>query len=66
MIKVISKIPHKSVVKKVVCKNCGSTLEYVPRDVKQGKHYDIDGGTETVFYIKCPECKEDVYVKDQY
>lgn len=29
-IKIISKEPDKSVVKRCVCKNCGATLEYTP------------------------------------
>lgn len=32
-IKIISKEPDKSVVKRCVCKNCGATLEYTPNDV---------------------------------
>jgi len=34
-VKVIKKAPHKSVVKEKVCKKCGATLQYVPKDVAE-------------------------------
>jgi DNA-directed RNA polymerase subunit RPC12/RpoP len=62
MVKVISTAPHHSVVKEVVCRNCGSTLEYVPKDIKQGIHYDYTGGADYVRYIECPTCTHNVGV----
>jgi hypothetical protein len=33
-IRIIDPGPHKSVVKEVICQNCGATLEYTPADVQ--------------------------------
>jgi DNA-directed RNA polymerase subunit RPC12/RpoP len=62
MVKVISTVPHHSVVKEVVCRNCGSTLEYVPKDIKQEIHYDYTGGTDNFKFIECPTCTHKVGV----
>ena len=53
---VVSTVPHPSVVKEVICKNCGSTLNYVPADIKEEVHTDYGGGRDTVHFIKCPVC----------
>lgn len=63
MVKVISSVPHKSVVKEVVCGNCGSTLEYVPADVKSRVVHDYGGGSDTYHHITCPSCHSDVDVE---
>ena len=63
MVTVVSKGPHQSVVKEIVCCHCGSTLEYVPRDVKQRTVSDYTGDREIVYYIECPECNEQVTVR---
>lgn len=62
VVKVIETKPDHSVVKRCVCQNCGVTLEYVPKDVKQHTHTDYTGSTDTDDYIKCPSCKEWVWV----
>jgi ribosomal protein S27E len=62
MVKVISTEPHHTVVKQVVCKNCGATLEYVPRDIKSRTYSDY-GGSDTDYFIKCPPCGNEIYVK---
>lgn len=62
MVTVVNKNPDKSVVKQIVCRNCGSTLEYVPRDVTEYTATDYTGGRDIVRYIHCPECNKDVYV----
>lgn len=56
MIKIISTVPHPSVVKEVICKNCGATLEYAPVDVAVKIDYDYTGGSDSIRYIKCPNC----------
>jgi len=59
--KIIYKGPHESVVKKVVCKECGATIEYVPNDVEtlwSGKDYD--GGPDGATGFKCPQCGKNV------
>ena len=63
MVTVVNKGPHPSVVKEVICRNCGSTLEYVPRDIKERTVSDYTGDREIVRYIECPECDEHVTVK---
>lgn len=62
MVKVVSTVPHKSVVKEVVCHNCGATLEYVPADVKSKYVRDYGGGGDTVKTIQCPNCSHTVDV----
>ena len=63
MVTVVSTVPHPSVVKEVVCKNCGATLNYVPADVKREESRDYLGGFDVSHYIKCPPCGDKVYVK---
>jgi RNase P subunit RPR2 len=63
MVTVISKGPHQSVVKEVICRNCGSTLQYVPRDIKERIVSDYTGDRETIRYIECPECGDNATVK---
>ena len=63
MVRVISTTPHPSVVKEVVCKNCGSLLEYVPKDIQNKTVKDYGGGSDTYYFITCPPCGEKVYVK---
>jgi ribosomal protein S27E len=62
MIKVIDDKPHPTVVKQVVCRNCGVTLEYTPADVQSFVHYDYGGGSDTVLYIPCPKCSHEQHV----
>lgn len=59
----VSTIPHASVVKEVICSNCGSTLQYVPNDVKSRMHSDYTGCTEIVTYIECPVCSKEIIVR---
>jgi uncharacterized protein with PIN domain len=63
MVTVVSRTPHQSVVKETICRNCGSTLQYVPRDVQQKTVSDYLGDRDIIKYIECPECKEHVTVK---
>lgn len=55
-IKIISKEPDKSVVKRCVCKNCGATLEYTPNDVEYKTYQDYGGGSDTYAEFLCPNC----------
>lgn len=63
MVTVVSTVPDQSVVKRVVCKNCGSTLEYVPKDIESHSYRDYTGGSDIDYFIKCPPCGHKVYVK---
>ena len=62
-VKIVDEIPHESVVKKVVCRNCGITLEYVPNDVKSRSHTDYSGTADTYYFIDCLKCQKPVEVK---
>lgn len=62
MVTVVSTVPHPSVVKEVVCKNCGATLQYVPKDVVSQVHRDYGGGSDTYSHIICPACNSKVDV----
>lgn len=55
-IKIISKEPDKSVVKRCVCKNGGATLEYTPNDVEYKTYQDYGGGSDTYAEFLCPNC----------
>lgn len=61
-VKIIEEGPDPSVKKRVICRNCGCKLEYVPHDVNSRNYKDIDGGTDTSYWIVCPKCKEDISV----
>jgi uncharacterized protein with PIN domain len=63
MVKVIKKGPDQSVVKRRVCRNCGATLEYVPKDVKEVNWKDYGGGTNTQKWIDCPECSAEIILE---
>jgi len=60
MIKIINDKPHKSVVKRAICDNCGVTLEYVPNDVATKHWKDYDGGGNSADYIPCPQCNHQI------
>lgn len=63
MVTVVSTVPHPSVVKEVVCRNCGATLNYVPKDIQGRVTVDYAGGRDTIYFISCPPCGHEVYVK---
>lgn len=63
MVTVVSKVPHPSVIKEVICKNCGSTLNYVPADIQEIVVSDYTGYRDTVYFIKCPPCGHEISVK---
>jgi RNase P subunit RPR2 len=63
MVTVVSTQPHPSVVKETVCRNCGATLQYVPKDIKEGFHSDYAGGRDLYNYIQCPPCGHEVRVR---
>jgi DNA-directed RNA polymerase subunit RPC12/RpoP len=63
MVTVVSRTPHQSVVKETICRNCGCTLQYVPRDIKERTVSDYTGDRDVIKYIECPECNHQVTVK---
>lgn len=60
--KVLNMNPHPSVVRQLVCKSCGSTLEYVPQDIKLRVDVSYDCSRDVVHFITCPVCNKDNYV----
>ena len=62
VVRIIDTTPDKSVVKQDICKNCGCTLEYVPKDVKTVASKDYSGATDLLRYIECPSCKAHIVV----
>lgn len=62
MVTIVKTEPHPSVVKEVVCRNCGVTLSYVPNDVVSRYVKDYGGGGDTYKHIKCPNCSKEVGV----
>lgn len=63
MVRVVKTDPHPSVVKEVICCNCGATLEYTPVDIKESYSTDYTGDRDYYKYIKCPPCGNKVTVK---
>jgi len=63
MVTVVSTVPHPSVVKETICRNCGATLSYVPADIKKEVHTDYTGGKDAYYHIVCPPCGNKVGVK---
>lgn len=63
MVTVVSVVPDRSVVKEVICRNCGSKLEYVPADIQKHSYKDYDGTSNTDYFIICPPCSNRVIVR---
>lgn len=63
MVRIIEEKPDPSVVKQVICRNCGVKLEYIPLDVKNYTTCDYGGGYDIVHYVSCPKCENKVTVR---
>lgn len=63
MVRIVKTEPDPSVVKQVVCKNCGATLEYTPQDVRERHGKDIGGGPDGDKSIICPNCNDKVVLE---
>lgn len=62
-VKVISEGPDPSIIKEIICKNCGAKLSYVPNDVKDRHGVDYSGGYEGEEWIDCPLCNKEVIIR---
>lgn len=62
MVTVVKKDPHPSVVKELICRHCGATLQYTPSDLKSYKHCDYGGGCDVYYFINCPSCDTKINV----
>jgi hypothetical protein len=58
VVEVIKTEPDPSVVKQVVCGNCGVTLQYVPNDVLRRDGLDYSGGSDGEEWVECPNCEK--------
>ena len=54
MVTVVGK--DESAVKRVTCRSCASILEYKLTEVQSYVSHDYGGGSDIVYYIKCPNC----------
>ena len=63
VVKVIKITPDESVIKQVICRHCGVTLEYVPNDVKTFNGTDYSGISSRTDSIQCPNCWEKVILR---
>lgn len=62
-VKIINDKPDKSVVKRIVCKNCGAKLEYLPVDVKSRHGTDYGGGPDGAEWVDCPKCNQPAVIR---
>lgn len=50
--------------KQVTHKECGAVIGYFQHEVQKGHiHKDYGGGSEQMYFIICPNCGDEVYVK---
>lgn len=63
IVKVIEEKPDPSVVKRIICQNCGVTLEYVPNDVKSFHGTDMSGGPDGSEWVVCPKCNKPAIIR---
>ena len=64
--KVLQKGRDRDVGKEHTCSQCGSLLLVLPIDVKSYVSYDYGGGSDTVYYVNCPECGHKSHVSYKY
>ncbi len=63
MVTIVNKEPDKSVLKEIICGNCGATLSYVPREVQSYHGRDYSGGSDGSEWVDCPNCNEKAIIK---
>lgn len=59
-IKIVDETPNARVVERVVCDNCGVTLEYTPADTRKYDRKDYTGGSSTHTVLDCPKCSHEI------
>ena len=62
-VRIVDPNPDPSVVKFVLCRQCGVKLSYVPNDVGRYTTRDYTGDQSTHYYIKCAGCEDKVIVR---
>lgn len=63
MVTVIKKEPDSSVLKEVICQNCGATLSYTPNEVKSRHGTDYGGGPDGAEWVDCPNCTKPAVIR---
>lgn len=48
--------------KKTTHSDCGAVISYFKNEVQSAVHYDYGGGSDTWYYIICPNCGKKVEV----
>lgn len=61
-VEILDDKPDPSVLKQVICRNCGRKLQYVPHDVECSTCKDYIGDSDTSYWILCPGCNMEVRV----
>jgi len=46
--------------KRKTCKNCSAIVEYTNQEVQSFVHHDYGGGSDTIYYIVCPNCGQQI------
>ena len=63
-VRVVKTEPDPEVVKRVICRHCGATLEYVPNDVKKRDGRDMGGGGADGWeWVDCPSCNKQAIIR---
>lgn len=63
MVRLISVEPNPMVEKDATCRGCGAKMKYVPNDVRNRSYKDYTGCSEVVEFINCPNCAQEVIVR---
>ena len=63
MVTIVKKEPDISVLKEIVCVNCGATLSYTPNEVRSVHGTDIGGGPDGQEWIDCPNCTKKAIIR---
>lgn len=50
----------KKKAKRITHNECGAVIEYFQSEVKSFLHKDYGGGSDTVYYIICPNCGKQI------
>lgn len=52
----------KSEEKTIVHKSCGAKIGYYQIEVKNKVVHDYGGGSDTVYYLTCPNCGTEIVI----
>ncbi len=50
---------------KIKHKSCGAIVAYYPNEIKSFIKSDYGDGSDTIYYIVCPHCKNDITVSNR-